>query len=169
MRVFHRFVALAVLMFCSCLVQAQSRASEFQISVGQRNAILEGTCSSGSGQPTIGGSWRYHVTPRWSIGPEISYARACDRQAFTYYHPQYSGMLQVTRDLTQGERIRPYLIGGLGFVRHHSRYAPAAARLEASGGIGTKIFLTKRAFVAPEVQVSGQALKYSVGVGFVLR
>jgi uncharacterized membrane protein len=165
--------SLALVLICGLSATAQDRRSvEVQVSAGARNSITEGTCSNGTPQPTFAVSFRYHVTPKTSVGPEIAYVRPCVRQVFTYFHPNSSQMLQIARDLTNGKKVRPYLIGGIGVVQHlESGGRGRSSRLEAVGGAGVKFFLTKRFFVAPEFRVTGGApsMWFSVGGGYVIR
>jgi hypothetical protein len=153
---------LAVLAVCFAPIlsaQAQDKSSiDLRATFGMRNTMTEGTCADGNGQALGGASVRFHATPRVSIGPELLFASACDRQRFTFYHPQMTGMLHLAVDLSDGERFRPYLLGGGGFVRHRSSPAGRSVnyRFEGAGGGGAKIFLSDRVFVAPEVQFGGR-------------
>jgi hypothetical protein len=167
-------VALSILLFGRGLcVGAQDRSSmEVQLKAGQRNSVIEGTCSNGNGQFMIGGSFRYHLTSRTSVGPEVLYVHPCNEQGFTFYHPAMSAMVQVTYDLSEGARVRPYLIAGLGVVHHRTRYAANSTKPEGAGGAGVRIFATKRVFIAPEIQVGAPGpafIRFNVGVGFMLR
>lgn len=104
-----------------------------------------------------GASLRYHVSSRVSVGPEALFAGSCNARTFTFYHPQMSLMLQAAVDLNEGSRVRPYLIGGAGFVRHADLSGrPARYGTEFAGGGGAKIFVSDRVFVAPEVQTGGR-------------
>jgi hypothetical protein len=82
---------------------------------------------------------------------------------------------------TQGERLVPYLIGGVGFIRHKSVYrgsdfvtgAPVTydtsyKTWSASAGAGLKVFVTKRLFIAPEARIGSQpTLRGNVSIGYV--
>jgi len=166
---------LAVLAVCFAPIlsaQAQDKPSaDLRATFGMRNAITEGTCSSGMGQLMGGASVRIHATSRVSLGPEVMFASPCDGQTFTFYHPQLSGMFHVAADLSGGRRIRPYLIGGAGFARHRTSLGrPPTYRSEWAGGAGLKIFASDRVFVAPEVQVGGRVafVRVTGGLGILL-
>jgi opacity protein-like surface antigen len=151
--------------------QAQEKSSvDLRATFGTRNAITEGTCSGGDGQVMGGASLRYHASSRVSLGPEFLFVRSCSRQTFTFYHPQVSGLFQAAVDLGEGSRLRPYLIGGAGFVRHKDSFGQGRYRAEYAGGGGAKIFLSDRVFVAPEVQTGGRVwfLRFTGSVGIVL-
>jgi hypothetical protein len=166
-------VVLLITLFPMLSANGQDKSDiDLRATIGMRNAITEGTCSNSSGQVMGGASLRFHATPRVSIGPEVLFARACEGQTFTFYHPQMTGMLHVALDLSEGQRFRPYILGGGGFVRHRSLAGRAPLyRAEASGGAGAKIFLSDRVFVAPEVQFGGRVafVRLTGSLGFLLR
>ena len=89
-----RLAALAICFAPILSAQAQDKSSvDLRATVGIRNAMIEGTCSSGNGQAMGGASLRFHATARVSLGPELLFVSSCDRQTFTFYHPRMSGML----------------------------------------------------------------------------
>jgi hypothetical protein len=138
-----------------------------QGSVGAREDIVETACGSGP-QNSFGGSLHYYFTPKTSIGGEFLGFSHCD-QTFTFYAPQMSGMLQITHDFGTG-RVCPYVIGGIGFVLHSPQNASGLSKPEAAGGGGAKVFLSKRLYVAPEVQFGTPTIiRYSINMGFILR
>jgi len=149
-------------------VEAQDPGSwVLQGGVGAREYILEGACHGGP-QNSFGGSLHYYLTPKTTIGPEVLWFSHC-RQVFTYYAPRISSSLQVDHTFSEG-RVRPYVIGSLGFVSHKSQYAPPQIKFDYAGGGGAKIFASKRVFVAPEVLMgTGATIRYRINVGIVLR
>jgi hypothetical protein len=169
-----RLAALAICFAPILSAHAQDKGSiDLRGTFGMRTAITEGACASGNGQAVGGVSLRFHASSRVSIGPEVLFVSPCDRQIFTSYHPQLSGMLHFAVDLSEGSRVRPYLVGGGGFVRHRSSLAgrSATTRMEAAGGGGVKIFLSDRVFVAPEAQFGGRVafVRVTGSLGIVLR
>jgi hypothetical protein len=161
----------ALILFLSTIgfTQAEDKSKLDMIAtLGSRNTI-EDTCSGG-GQFMGGGAVRFHIGPRFSVGPEVLFAQKCGRQTFTFFHPQLSTMAQLVYDLNQ-RRVRPYLIGGFGVVRHRVFGGAAGYRGEVSGGVGVKFFLSDRTFIAPELQAGGPAAfaRISGSVGFVLK
>jgi hypothetical protein len=149
-------------------LHAQDRPSlVLQGSFGAREDIIESACGSGP-QNSFGGSIHYFVTRKTSIGGEVLGFSHCD-QTFTFYAPKIGGMFQVTHHFSDG-RVRPYVIGGIGFVQHGSLYAPGQAKFDAAGGGGAKIFVSKRIYVAPELQFGTPTIiRYSINLGFILR
>lgn len=162
----------ALVLFLSAIGFGQTENKpklELIATLGSRDAI-EDVCAGGGGQFMGGGAVRYHVAPRFSIGPEVLIAQKCDRQTFTFFHPQLSTMVQFVYDLNQ-RRVRPYVIAGVGFVRHRVFGGVAGYRGEGSGGVGVKFFLSDRTFIAPELQVGGPTTfaRITGSIGFVLR
>jgi hypothetical protein len=138
-----------------------------QGSVGAREDIVETACGSGP-QNSFGGSLHYYFTPKTSIGGEFLGFGQCD-QTFTYYAPQMSGTLQFTHDFGAG-RVRPYVTGGVGFILHSPKNAPGLSKPDAAAGGGAKIFVSKRIYIAPEVQFGTPTIiRYSFNLGFILR
>jgi opacity protein-like surface antigen len=163
--------ALAVCFVPFLSAQAQQKSSvDLRATFGMRNAIIEGTCSGSEWQAMGGASLRYHVTSRVSLGPEVLYVGSCSRQTFTFNHPQVSGLLHAAVDLNESSRVRPYLIGGGGFVRHKDSFGRSRYGAEFVGGAGAKIFLSDRVFVAPEVQTGPRVwfVRVTGSLGFVL-
>ena len=154
--------ALAVCFVPLLSLQAQDKSSvDLRATFGMRNGITNDTCASGGAQLMGGGSLRYHVSSRVSVGPELLFVRLCDQQIFTFYHPQMSGMVHLAVDLGKG-RVSPYLLGGAGFVRNRDSFGRSNYRTEFAGGGGAKFFLTDRVFLAPEVQIGGRVSHFRV-------
>jgi hypothetical protein len=168
-------VVLAVVCFIQLIpANAQEKSDlEFRATFGGRNAMTEGTCADGGGQAMGGASLRVYLNSRLSTGPEIMLYSACERQTFTFYHPQLSGLMHLAFDVNPGEhRLKAYFIGGVGFVHHRALPGRSSRnRLEYSGGFGTRIFISDRMFVAPEVQGGGQVgfARFSVSLGLMFR
>jgi len=149
-------------------VQAQDHSSlVVQGSVGARDYWLESFCGGGP-QNSFGGSIHYYLTQRTSVGGEFLGFSQC-KQLFTYYAPKMSGMAQIAHDFSGG-RVRPYVIGGVGFINHASQYVPAQTKLDAAAGGGAKFFVTKRIYFGPEAQFAVDGtIRGSINVGFFLR
>jgi hypothetical protein len=159
-----------MVLFFGVSSQAQDKpTAELRATVGQRSAILESACSNG-GQIMGGGAARYYFTPRVSAGPEVLFMRACDRQVFTFYHPRLTATIDLAMDLRQSGRIRPYLVAGIGVVRHESR-ASTLSKIEFNGGAGARFFVNDRLFIAPEFRAGGEVafMRFSVSVGWLFQ
>lgn len=140
-------------------------------------AIVGGAVFDEVGHPMVGAALRYYVTKRVGIEPEVLYLRSSpDDQDFIV-----SG--NVTVDLTDpAGRLVPYVVGGAGVIHHQGPrlsgtnfFTGAPFNVDtsyttwsASGGVGVKIFITKRLFIAPEGRLGREPmLRGSVGVGYV--
>ena len=115
-----------------------------------------------------GGAIRYRVSPRLSVGPEVIYMRgpARDRDLFVtgnlWFH-----FVEPRLD----RRVTPYLVVGGGLMRHRSEFIDFVAYEGAvTGGIGARIAVTDRWYIAPEARLGWEPhARLSVNVGYTLR
>ena len=159
-------------------VHAQTKPRlDLRIILGWRTTVADGTCGEGeghflrSGQFELGGSARYYVSSRVSVGPEIQFIQPCKRQIYTYYHPRLTGKMNAAFDLNRSSRVQPYLVGGFGFVRSKTTPPdPIHCSWEGTGGLGARLFVSKRTFVAPEAHVGGriQIIRFAGSLGRLL-
>jgi hypothetical protein len=100
------------------------------------------------------------VTPRLAVGPEVAYMRG-ERDA-----SNLSVTGNVTFDFIQDDgrqRIVPYIAAGGGYLRQRTLvgFGPGSTALRqftsgegtVSGGIGARIALASRVFIAPEFRL----------------
>ena len=119
----------------------------------------------------VGGQARWPVTPRLSVGPEITYMRGPgdDRDLFVIGN--------VTFDLVQADAPRPgravpYLIGGAGFFRNYDRFGTqsfVSTEGTFTAGGGARVWVTPRVYVGAEARVGWELharLAGTVGVQF---
>jgi hypothetical protein len=70
-------------------------------------------------------------------------------------------------------RPRPYLIAGIGYSSLRERTGAAITEtpmIVGQGGVGLKIYLGKKTYVAPEIRAGYRPLfQAGVGIGFILR
>ncbi len=116
-----------------------------------------------------GGGPRFYLTRRFSVEPEVLYMRGPG------FDRDLALNLNCSMHFRPGSRMRPYLIGGVGMLHHRSRirFAPqetfSGNGLSFGGGVGFKIALSDRVFVAPEVRVGWNPflmITSSVGYSF---
>jgi hypothetical protein len=105
----------------------------------------------------VGGSARWSITPRLSVGPEITYMRGPgdDRDLFVIGN--------VTFDLVRAAAPRsglvvPYVLGGAGFFRHFDRFGPQRVSFASNEGTvtaggGARVWVTPRVYVGAEARV----------------
>ncbi len=150
--------------------RAQDRSSLLlQANFSARDGLIESMCRGGA-QTSIGGSVRYYVTEKTSVGGEGEGLVRCD-QIFTFYAPRAAGMLQTAHDFRSG-RFRPYVIGGVGLVFHRSQFARSQIKGDVAGGGGLRFMLSKRAFIATEETIGtggSGTFRFAVSFGFVRR
>lgn len=103
----------------------------------------------------VGGALRVHLTPRLSVGPELSYhaGPGSDRDLILF------GL--VTFDLRtprvgQAGRVEPYLLAGAGLLRHSSSYGgvsySSSAAMVTWGG-GARVWLSRRVYAGADVRM----------------
>jgi hypothetical protein len=115
-----------------------------------------------------GAALRYTLSPRVSIGPEIVYMRGPDLDRdlfltgdvwFDFLAPGPYGPRPVT----------PYLVAGAGLMRHTDRFTPdfTAYEFAVTGGLGLRIRLTDRWYIAPEGRLGWEPhSRFSASIGY---
>jgi hypothetical protein len=101
---------------------------------------------------------RIHISRHWSVEPEFNYMRRSSNDQDYIVQPNV-----VYEFNSLGNRVVPYLIGGVGVIRHKSVFhgsdfvtgAPVTfdtsyMTWSANAGAGLKVFLSKHLFVAPK-------------------
>jgi len=124
----------------------------------------------------VGAATRIHISRHWSIEPEFNYMRRSSNDHDYVVQPNV-----VYEFNSLGDRVVPYLIGGVGVIRHKSVFrgsdfvtgAPVTfdtsyTTWSASAGAGLKVFVSKNLFVAPEARVGCQpTVRATVSIGYV--
>ena len=119
---------------------------------------------------------RIHISRHWSIEPEFNYMRRSSNDHDYLVQPNV-----VYEFNSLGDRAIPYLIGGVGFMKHKSvfrgsdfvtgapvTYDTSYTTWSASAGAGLKVFLSKNLFVAPEARIGRQpTTRATVSIGYV--
>ena len=112
---------------------------------------------------TIGGGARVFVTPRLAIGPEVAYLSG-------EFDALEASNLTVTANMTFDivrddgrRRIVPYFAAGGGYLRQKTLVGGGPGSTElvpftsgegtVSGGLGVRIALSSRVFIAPEFRL----------------
>ena len=118
----------------------------------------------------VGAATRIRITRRWSIEPEFNYMRRSSTDEDYVFQPNV-----VYEFYRPRERVIPYLIGGVGVIRHKGVYRDADFVLDTSYttwsvsvGAGLKVFVTKNMFIAPEARLGSQpTARATVSIGYV--
>ena len=113
-----------------------------------------------------GGSVRFYVTRRLSVGTELLYMRRSRADQDYLFTPT------VAYDLTDPrQRAVPYVIGGVGAYQRRGRFTSPPTWSADFGG-GVKIFLNDRLFIAPEARLGyvgyEATMRGTVSIGYVL-
>ena len=124
----------------------------------------------------VGTAMRFRISRHWSIEPEFNYMRRSSNDEDYVVQPNL-----VYEFHPRGKRVVPYLIGGVGFIRHKSvfhgsdfvtgapvTYDTSYRTWSASAGAGLKVFVSKHLFIAPEARIGREpTLRGNVSVGYV--
>ena len=110
---------------------------------------------SAIGHSLVGGLARWQVTPRLSIGPEVTYMRGprSDRDLFVTGNVTWD---LVTQGAPRAGLVVPYVLGGAGFFRHFDKIGPldfASNEGTFTAGGGARFWVTPRVYVGAEARV----------------
>ena len=113
-----------------------------------------------------GGSARFYVTNRLAVEPEFLFMYRSSQDLDFHFIPN------VVFEFTKREsRFQPYAIGGVGLQRHRELTGTGyywSNSWTGSAGIGTKIFLSDRLYVAPEFRLGLEPIvRITASVGYV--
>lgn len=177
----RRLVVAAAALILFCCFPARARQDELSPPKVEVKATV-GASDFGDDDGSIphavvGGSVRFYVTRRLSVEPELLYMRHSPEDEDFVFTPS------VAYDLTAPtKKVVPYLVAGVGAVRHRGRAFGAdfdtgqpfvvdtsGTTWSAGFGAGVKIFLTDRLFVAPEGRIGREpTLRGTISVGYVI-
>jgi outer membrane protein with beta-barrel domain len=119
---------------------------------------------------------RFRISRHWSIEPEFNFMRRSSNDHDYVVQPNV-----VYEFHPRGTRMVPYLIGGVGMIRHRSvfngsdfvtgapvTYDTSYTTWSASAGAGLKVFVSKHLFIAPEARVGREpTTRATVSIGYV--
>ena len=129
----------------------------------------------GASDFVAGAATRIRVWRNWSVEPEFSYMRRSSNDEDYIFQPNV-----VYEFHKRGERVVPYLIGGVGYIKHKSvyndtnfvtgepvSYDTSYTTWTANAGGGIKIFVSKNLFIAPEARLGIQpTVRATVSIGY---
>lgn len=116
-----------------------------------------------------GGSIRTYLTSRLSFEPEFLYMHGpgWDRDLLV--------IPNLAFDFARSARVKSYLIGGAGLLAHRDGIPSAPGRptffwgngWTFGGGIGVKVLVTEKIFLAPEFRIGWEpAIRSTVSLGY---
>jgi hypothetical protein len=141
-----RRVIFSILLFAAAAEAQQKPRPEGRLTAGWMGFIDESWIDHGA----FGGSVRYYLTRRVAVEPELLYmiGPGADRDVMLIPH--------VSLDFRPGQPLRPYVIGGVGLLHHRDRFGPIEFTDNEwawTAGLGIRIPIASRMFVAPEFRV----------------
>jgi len=117
---------------------------------------------------TVGGSARFYLTPRLSVGPELVYmiGPGTDRDLFVTGNVTYEWPMLVSG---RSPRVMPFVVASGGYMRHRPRFGTFVAHTTAIvGGGGVRVRITDRVSAGPELRF-GLELHLRVGGTVTIR
>jgi hypothetical protein len=118
----------------------------------------------------IGAAIRTHVSRLIAIEPEFLYIRHDARRS------DYLLQANLVREFGDTERLRPYLVGGIGILHSREKFPGAQQRFSSSsgltvgGGAGVRMRAGDRLAVSPEVRIGFEPLfRATVTIGGSMR
>ena len=148
---------------------AMAQVVEARFTGGVISFADDGTVNQAAG----GGSVRVYFSRRWSVEPQIMYSRrtistARDSNVFLWGNVQ----LDI---LHRERRVSPYWFASSGVVFHSTRFGSFSqtnAEAAFGSGVGVRINLTDRVFIAPQGRLGiadGIFAELTGSIGFVLK
>jgi hypothetical protein len=114
-----------------------------------------------------GGSIRYFFTRRLAIEPEFLFLRESRADQDFHFIPNL-----VFEFFKNPGNVQPYLIGGVGLQRHRELTGTGFYSSNSAifgGGLGAKIFVSDRWYVAPEFRIGWEPFFRITGsVGYII-
>jgi hypothetical protein len=170
--------ASAVLMtlLVTCHVVAQDSGSNQRAEIKMLVGVSDFGTDKSYPHFVVGAATRIRISRHWSIEPEFSYMRRSSNDEDYVFQPNLVYEFNKIEN-----RFVPYLIGGVGFVRHRSVFndynsvtgTPVTIDTSyktwsVSAGAGLKVFVSKRLFVAPEARLGREpTARATVSIGYV--
>lgn len=111
-----------------------------------------------------GGGVRIYLSERMSLQPELLYMQQSPADRDVALLANLAGDLRG-----RGNRVTPYWIVGAGILHHRGAFF-SGTTLTGGAGIGVRVFVSERWFVAPEVRLGWEPfMRATVSLGYVLR
>ncbi len=152
---------IILLSLCSSITQAEPE-TELRFIAGTSAFLDEDIPFDHS---IFGGSVGVHLTERLRIEPQFLYMQGPGNDS------DYVISGNVSYDLIEKEGLELYIVGGGGFLYNRNQFGtgPAFSSTEwiANGGVGFKLNVSKRIFIAPEFRLGYEPLFLAtVSVGY---
>jgi hypothetical protein len=156
-------IGVLFLLLCCRIAPAQTAhrgQTELQGFLGYSTFIDE----SPQNHVVAGGSARFYLTRRFSVGPEVLYM----------YHNEFDEDVSATAnfawDFKGGPRVQPYVAGGVGVLRNYGGAPGVRFAVDSwsyGAGLGVKIALTERLFLVPDFRIGLEPIfRATIGVSY---
>ena len=102
----------------------------------------------------FGGTGRIYITPRISVGPEITYMRGPDDDRDWFFLGNLIFDFRRTRS-GRPPRVSPFVIGGAGFFTHSDRVGTGiytSGEGTFAAGAGARLHLSERVYVVGDLR-----------------
>lgn len=160
------FAIVCVLAAGTAAAQTGRPAPSLEIHGGYAAFVDESPINHG----LLGAAYRFHLSPRVSVGPEFIYmvGPGEDRDIFLTGDVWFDFL---TPSPSRVDRVVPYLVGGGGIMFHRNFLYNEGAKWFArepafSGGLGVRFAIGDKWYVAPEARIGWEAhLRFSAAVG----
>lgn len=152
-------ILVALFILAAVTAEAQRGRVELRGDVGTTGFVDDGRDQ----HLLLGASLRAYVTNRLSFQPEYQFLNARD-------HSDSVFLANVAYDFRDSSRrVVPYVLVGAGVIQNrYARFTNTTSMF--SGGVGAKIRLHPRWYIAPDFRVGFEPhYRFSVGIGYVLR
>ena len=157
----------ALLLAWCCSICAAAEATQARYTIGVTAFADDNTVYHGS----AGGAVRVYLSRHWSVEPE--YLFLGEILGNHYDHVIWGNFAYDFRD--RQRRVIPYWFGSPGVITGVDRILGRRlvhAAVAASTGVGTRVFVSERWFVAPQVRAgaaSGVFVEATVSFGYAWR
>jgi hypothetical protein len=165
----EEMTAMRVALLTAMATGAMAQGIEARATGGVISFADDGTVN----QATAGGSVRFYFSRRWSVEPQLMYAR---RTISTALDSSLILWGNVQLDILRRERrASPYWFVSPGVVWHTTRFghfSQTNAEAAIGTGAGVRIRLSDRVFVAPQARLGiadGIFAEVTGSIGFVLK
>ena len=154
-RIFSCGMAIAVTLLHAGVAGAQGRpAPAVEVLGGWAGFADEGLIN----HSVLGGAARVHLTPRVSVGPEVTYMVGPGTDSDTFLLGNVFFDFRAPRG-GRPPAVTPFVVAGAGLFQHRMRFAAETFTHTSVGvavGGGVRVSASDRVYIAPDVRLGGE-------------
>jgi Outer membrane protein beta-barrel domain len=157
-----KFISLLILLFCFASISYSDEPDhDLKLVIGT-SAFLDEEIPFD--HFVVGASMRFGLTKKLSVEPQFLYMSGpgSDRD--------YTLTGNISYNLLSTPRFSVYAVGGGGLIRHTQRFSDidfSVNEWTVNGGLGVRLRLAERFFIAPEFRFGWEPLlSTQVGIGY---